>query len=257
MKNALGILVAAAVALSVAACSNASGGSTATTTTTTNVGKVLKGNLYIDNVRFLDSSGDVLGTFDSFENFSGSNILCGGSSVDVWQDLKAADSAWGGQGATPASSTLHVTNGSYSMVIPVDMTISSTEANNFQWFGVNWSNYASTSTGGILLPSALAAALASTAAASLEFDYYWVPDSSSTVSSTTDLQVKSSVEWNNAAWTISDTYQGSYTNSQGSSTSLSVSASGSKTITLDYPVAAGTNQCWEIGLGLHYVGSLD
>ena len=68
-----------------------------------------QGRLYIDNVRFLDSSGDVLGTFDSFENFSGSNILCGGSSVDVWQDLKAADSAWGGQGATPASSTLHVT----------------------------------------------------------------------------------------------------------------------------------------------------
>jgi hypothetical protein len=245
MKNAVRILGALAVALSLFACANASSGTT--TATTTNVGKVIKGNLYIDNVRFLDSSGNVLGTFDSFENFSSSNILCGGSAVDVWEDLKTEASAWGGQTVVLASSTLHATDGTHSLLIPVDMTISSTDADNFQWIGINWATSTST---GVLLPDALSAAFAGTA--KIEFDYYWAPDSSSTVSSSSDLKIDGTLEWNNAAWTVAST-----TNSKGSSANLSSNSAGTGTIALDTAVGAGATQSYEIGLAAHYDGSLD
>jgi hypothetical protein len=246
------LFIAASAMISLAAVGCSSGSSTDTpAAAATNVGKTITGNLYIDNIHFLDANGADLGSFDSFENFSGTSILCGGSTVDVWQDLKAAKKDWGGQGATISSSTLHATDSAHSLLVPVSMTVSATDADNFQWVGVNW---ATATSGGILLPTTLASVWGT--AAKVSFDYYWAPDSSSTVTSTTDLQVKASVEWNNAAWTVADTYQGSYANSQGSSANLTAATAGSQTITLDYPVLTGADQCLEIGLGVHYVGSL-
>jgi hypothetical protein len=125
--------------------------------------------------------------------------------------------------------------------------------------GVNWS---SSTTTGALLPSALSANWPG--AAKVLFDYYWVPDSASTVSSTTDLQVDASVEWRDFNdWYTDCTWYNKGANSKGSSAALAANEAKTGTISLDYAVGAGdstygsyADSCFEIGFGIHYIGSL-